>query len=201
MVDPLFILIDRKDFYENGFKTSLAYHPPKPMVKENDQSLFFLSDEEEVEFKRTEPVIVFKLKDQKYALSIEEVKEVLKCPSITPIPQVPDHLVGVVNVRGNVYVVADLAHKFHLTEEATSSFKFLIILEIEDHAVAIGVSELPGSIQVDMDQLQPVHSVLSNTGEEHQYIKGFMKHEGELLTFLNLIRLIQLPDFSRSPNT
>ena len=116
-----------------------------------------LYDDEHEEIVTLDPVISFPIHNQQYAIPIGSVKEVIKCTEITVLPQLPGHFKGLVNVRGNVYVVADLAIVFGLTQES-SDYSYLVILDLENYSVALGVTSVPNTIHVNMGELQKIQN-------------------------------------------
>ena len=141
-----------------------------------------------------DPVIAFKLGEQLYALPIEVVKEVIKCPEVTPMPELPPHLVGLVNVRGDVYAVTDLAMRFGLMGEE-HQMNFLVILDLEGYSLALGVNHVPDTIQIDLSQVQAPDNVNTSDGS-FEYVQGFFQKDGELITLLSVEKLVEQDDFS-----
>ncbi|MFT4736806.1 MAG: purine-binding chemotaxis protein CheW [Cyclobacteriaceae bacterium] len=147
-----------------------------------------LEDEEESAVK-LDPVISFKLGEQLFAVGIEDVREVIKCPEITRIALVPKHILGLVNVRGNVYVVGDFAHWLDLGKVDSSSI-FLIIVEAENVSVALAVSQVPNTIHVDLSAIQNAGGLITGKNEVQKYFSGVLNHEKELITFLDIQGLV-----------
>ena len=59
-------------------------------------------------------MIIFKLGKEEYALHIDQIKEVVLTPGIAKIPQTPDYIIGVANIRGNIISIVSLNTKFGL---------------------------------------------------------------------------------------
>lgn len=160
-----------------------------------DEIDFYLDGEEELV--SLDPVISFPVANQQYALPITKIKEVIKCTDITVLPQLPDHFKGLVNVRGNVYAVADLAIVFGLATDF-ANYKYLIILDLEGFSVALGVASVPSTIHVNLEQIQkPQHQSGEKEGLQ-DYLVGFLKFEEELIAFLDIDQLITSEVFSKT---
>lgn len=153
-------------------------------------------ENEQEEMVALEPIISFPIHDQQYAIPIGSVKEVIKCPEITTLPQLPDQLKGLVNVRGNVFVVVDLALIFGLQETA-SDYSYLIILDLDHHAVALGVTAVPNTIHVNMDKLQKVQNNSNEKGLLESHLRGFLKYEDDLIALMDIDQLISSDAFSK----
>ena len=61
--------------------------------------------------------ICFKLGEEEYALNILNIREVIAMRKITPVPQMPDFTLGIVNIRGEIIPVFDLRKKFFIAEK------------------------------------------------------------------------------------
>ena len=142
---------------------------------------------------KLDPVITVKLGDQLFALPIESVKEVIKCPEITPLPQLPSHLLGLVNVRGDVVAVTDLSQRFSISSSA-DKIQFLIILDLEGYSLALGVPNVPDTMQVDLSTLQTTEN-LGSVESHVEYVKGFLQHQGDIMTLLSIENLLDPQDY------
>lgn len=163
-------------------------------MKQDESFINFYEEEEELV--SLEPIITFPLADQLYALPIGSVKEVIKSPEITIMPQLPQHLKGLVNVRGNVFAVLDLAQVFGYTS-SLQEYTYLIILDLDNYAVALGVTAVPNTIHVNMDQIQKVQKSTGEKDMMDNYILGFIKHQDELIGLLAIDHLIASEEFAR----
>jgi purine-binding chemotaxis protein CheW len=74
-------------------------------------------------------VVVFCLADELFATPIEAVREILKAPIVTPVPNSPDGIDGVINVRGKIVPILNVTSIMHLEFDSTSSMEYVILLE------------------------------------------------------------------------
>lgn len=75
--------------------------------------------------------LTFFLADEEYAVSIRRVKEIIEYTAITKVPKVPLWIRGVINLRGNVVPVVDLAVRFGLEERPVTKTTCIVIVEVE----------------------------------------------------------------------
>jgi len=75
--------------------------------------------------------LTFFLADEEYAVNIQRVKEIMEYTTVTKVPKVPHWIRGVINLRGNVVPVVDLAVRFGLTERAVTKTTCIVIVEVE----------------------------------------------------------------------
>ena len=75
--------------------------------------------------------LTFFLADEEYAVNIQRVKEIMEYTTVTRVPKVPDWIRGVINLRGNVVPVVDLAVRFGLAERPVTKTTCIVIVEVE----------------------------------------------------------------------
>jgi len=85
--------------------------------------------------------LTFLLADEEYAISILKVKEIIEYDTVTKVPKTPKWIRGVINLRGGVVPVIDLAVKFGLEERPVTKTTCIVILEgqFEDQSTTVGV--------------------------------------------------------------
>lgn len=85
--------------------------------------------------------LTFFLADEEYAVSIQKVKEIIEYTTVTKVPKVPRWIRGVINLRGNVVPVVDLALRFSLEERPVTKTSCIVIVEIqqETESTVMGV--------------------------------------------------------------
>jgi purine-binding chemotaxis protein CheW len=62
-------------------------------------------------------LVICQLSNEEFGIEISRVKEIIRIPSITKIPQVPNYVEGVINLRGSIIPIIHLATKFNLAHE------------------------------------------------------------------------------------
>jgi purine-binding chemotaxis protein CheW len=75
--------------------------------------------------------LTFFLADEEFAVNIQRVKEIIEYTTITKVPKVPQWVRGVINLRGSVVPVVDLALRFGLSERGVTKTTCIVILEVE----------------------------------------------------------------------
>ena len=78
--------------------------------------------------------LTFFLADEEYAVGIQRVKEIIEYTAITKVPKVPMWIRGVINLRGNVVPVVDLAVRFGLEERPVTKTTCIVIVEVQQEA-------------------------------------------------------------------
>lgn len=71
-------------------------------------------------------IAAFKIKDEEFALDIQDVQEIIKYTQVTPIPEAPEFVDGLINLRGAVIPIISLPNRLGFEKEITSKSKILI---------------------------------------------------------------------------
>src|SRR5215510_10845862 len=75
--------------------------------------------------------LTFALAQEEYGLLVIKVREIIKIMDITSVPQMPDHVKGVINLRGKVIPIIDLRLKFGLADQGYTERTCIIVAEVE----------------------------------------------------------------------
>jgi purine-binding chemotaxis protein CheW len=128
--------------------------------------------------------VCFKLANEEYAVDIQFVQEAIKVPKITPIPQMPEFCLGVINSRGNIIPVFDLRRMFHLADKEFSSETRILVATVEGALVSFVVDRVLDNVKFDMEQVDPAPAVKMNIDRE--YIEGLGELEHRMIVILGL---------------
>jgi len=137
-------------------------------------------------------LIVFKLGVQEFAIEINKTKEVVKTPDISPMPHLPEHMIGVANVRGRVVLIMDLGRKFHLTDGVNKwEDPYSIVIQNSGYKIGLLVPEVPNTMMVDGSNISTAAAIVTDTARDETYIKGIIKEEGRMIFFLDIEELVE----------
>jgi purine-binding chemotaxis protein CheW len=136
--------------------------------------------------------LTFSLAGEEYGIGILKVREIIGMLTITPVPQTPAFVKGVINLRGQVIPVVDLRLKFGLAELEYTERTSIIVVEIQGHTghIPIGlvvdaVSEVVNIRGIDIEDT-PGFGTQVNT----DYILGMAKTAGRVRILLNIDRVL-----------
>lgn len=132
--------------------------------------------------------LTFVLCDEIFALDISKVCEVLDCADITRVPQAPDYMCGVINLRGSVVPVVDMHCKFNLDASARTVNTCIIIIEVELDGEKIVVGAVADSVRevVDLDANQIVAPPRIGTKLNTDFIRGMGKLQDGFVIILDI---------------
>ena len=136
-------------------------------------------------------VVVFKIGREEYGFPIESVKEIVLLQKRTSMPNMPEFFEGIVNLRGTVIPVMNLAEKFSLLggEQAEGKDGKLIVLNLENEKkIAIRADEVSEILTVKEADLEAPPDVFGNRNES--CISNVIKYNERLIIVLDSSRLI-----------
>ncbi|WP_386626324.1 chemotaxis protein CheW [Sulfitobacter geojensis] len=130
-------------------------------------------------------LLTFRLAEQEYALDIMSVREIRGWTHATPLPHAPQYMKGVINLRGTVLPVMDLASRLGMAEREQNERSVIIVVKFEDTMTGLLVDAVSDIVAVTEDDLQPPPELAANTAD------GVVS----ALTLINerMIRVLNLP--------
>jgi purine-binding chemotaxis protein CheW len=141
-----------------------------------------------------EQLLTFLLGPDEYGISVAQVREIAEYRPLTPVPMLPEWMRGVMNLRGKVVPVVDLAAKLGLGLTAISRFTCLIILDIENAGKNAGE---PMVIAVMVDAVRRVADIDTADIQEAppfgmlvDVVPGIVRVDGTLIVLLDLAGIV-----------
>jgi purine-binding chemotaxis protein CheW len=143
-------------------------------------------------------IVVFRLGHEEYALQIGQIKEVVQTPSITSMPQSPEYIKGVSNIRGNVIAIVDLEERFGLKSKDADnvSGKYTLVVESEEFKMGVLVKDVPNTMAIAESAVD--QSLMSN--DDQSYIKGIVKLDKRLIILIDIFKVMTTKDLNQSFN-
>ncbi|TZE83584.1 chemotaxis protein CheW [Calorimonas adulescens] len=133
-------------------------------------------------------VVVFKLQGEEYCIDIMKVMEIIRMQEIVKLPDTPDFVEGVVNLRGKIIPVIDLKKRFHLEGKEISEETRIIITDTDGKTVGFIVDNVTEVLRLNEDDIEPINTDV--VGIDKDYIAGIGKLENRLLILLDLNKVL-----------
>jgi len=133
-------------------------------------------------------LVVFKIGKEEFGVPIGEVKEIVRLIPVTPVPRAPDFVEGVVNLRGQILAIIDLAKKLKLTPSPRSDKNRIVVIEFEDNIIGMIVDEVLEVLRLASDNIDNTPELISTEIHE-EYLKGIGKLGDRLLILIDLARV------------
>ncbi|MDQ7070674.1 MAG: chemotaxis protein CheW [Rhodobacterales bacterium] len=107
-------------------------------------------------------LLTFKVADQEYSLDITSVREIRGWTRTTPMPHAPEYMRGVINLRGTVLPVMDLALRLNMTSQEISDRNVIIVVNMNGALTGLLVDAVSDIVAMKEDDLQPPPEASSN---------------------------------------
>lgn len=133
-------------------------------------------------------VIVFQLKEEEFAISVQQVGGIERMLPITRVPQTANFVKGVINLRGVVTPVIDLRKRFGIEEVPYGESTRIILVHLDDLEVGLIVDAANDVIDIPEEGIEPAPEVVGAV--DIDYIEGVAKLQDRLLILLNLNRVL-----------
>lgn len=133
-------------------------------------------------------LVTFTLEDEEYAVDILNVQEINRITEITKVPNAPDYVEGVVNLRGKVIPVINLRKKFGLSEKDTDETSRIIIMDIRGVTNGLIVDSVSEVLRIPSNIVEPTPPMASDVSS--RFIKGIAKLDERLIILVDIDNLI-----------
>jgi purine-binding chemotaxis protein CheW len=139
----------------------------------------------------TQQYLTFKLAEAVFALEVSKVREIIDVTAITRIPQAPDFMRGVINLRGSVVPVVDLRLKFGMNRSDQTVNSCIIVVETELSGEITPLGALCDAVQevleLEPDQIEPAPRMGMHLKAD--FLKGMGKGAGNFIMILDIDRV------------
>lgn len=144
----------------------------------------------------TTQYLSFMLQDEVFAVDITKVREVLDFTSVTKIPQMPEFMRGVINLRGRVVPVIDLKKKFGIGVTEKTVNTCVIIAEIELGGESVVLGALADSVREVFDLMGDDIEAAPRIGTQldTRFLKGMGKKDDTFILILDIDRVFTLDE-------
>tara|TARA_R110000787_G_scaffold188679_10_gene300417 strand:+ start:2286 stop:2801 length:516 start_codon:yes stop_codon:yes gene_type:complete len=138
--------------------------------------------------------LTFTLGEEEYGVDILKVQEIRGYDTMTRIPDAPDFIKGVINLRGTIVPVVDMRIKFKLGKAEYDEFTVMIILNIANRVVGMVVDGVSDVMQLTPEQIRPAPEFGSAVNV--RYITGIGALDERMLILLDIERLMSGADMA-----
>lgn len=135
-------------------------------------------------------MIVFQLKEEEYAVSVQEIGSIERMVPITRVPQTPEHVKGVINLRGVVTPIIDLRLRFGFEAAEITDATRILIVYINDMEVGLIVDSANDVMDIPEDMIESNPEVIGSIDVD--YIEGVAKVDNRLFILLDLHKVLHL---------
>jgi len=132
--------------------------------------------------------LTFSMGKETFGIEIKYVTEIIGMQAITEVPEVPEYVKGIINLRGKIIPVIDVRLKFRKEPMEYNDRTCIIVIDISDVSVGLIVDNVAEVLTIADEDIAPPPS--SKTGFENRYVKGIGKSGGEVKLLLDCGKLL-----------
>lgn len=131
--------------------------------------------------------VIFKIDNVEYGIDILKVNEIVRLQSITKLPNTPEYVEGITNLRGSVIPIINLRTKFELPKKENDDETRIIVVNLKDKSLGIIVDEVAEVVTVNDEQIDKTAAISNQISDE--YVYGVAKLENRLIILLDLEKI------------
>ena len=171
------------------------------MMMTAEQENEAIDQEQITEADQGEEYLTFSLANEEYGVDILRVQELRGWEPVTRVPNSPDYVKGVLNLRGAIVPVIDLRVRFNLPVEDYSSLTVVIVLAIKDkkdgneRIISVVVDEISDVVKAKMSEIQATPKF--GSALDIEYISGLADADGKMLMLLDIDTMLSVSDMQQ----
>jgi purine-binding chemotaxis protein CheW len=134
-------------------------------------------------------IVGFQVGRETYGVPIMSVHEIVRVPEITAVPEAPEYMEGVINLRGKIVSVIDLRKRLGHKEPATSRRNRILVVEHKGKLCGLIVDSATEVLKLPSTEVAPASSVFHDGGLN--CVTGLAKYRGRLIVLLDMVKLLE----------
>ncbi len=147
---------------------------------------------------RSGKYLTFVLEKEEYGIEIIKIREIIGIMAITTVPQTPDFVKGVINLRGKVIPIIDLRLKFDMEEKEHTSETCMIVVDVQGILVGIIVDTVSEVADINGSQIEPAPGFGASV--ETDYILGMAKIREAVKILLDIDKVLSIDEMQLLQN-
>ena len=154
-----------------------------------------IDDIKEIEKEQQEPLvrwISFYLGEERYAIEVEGVREILRINKILPIPGAASFILGITNIRGSVVTVINGRDRFNLPAKEQDDLSRIIVMEYMDEVIGVVVDSVADVVDIRMSEINANPKMNAQNGNKS--VRGVVTRREGLIIILNAEKFISGED-------
>ena len=132
--------------------------------------------------------VIYQLAQEQFGVGITVVESIIKMQEITAVPQAPEFVEGVTNLRGDVLPVIDLRKRFGIPPSEREDDARIIVVEIDGQHVGMIVDAVTEVLTLEDESIEATSAIV--IGEGVDFIEGIAKVDDQLVTIIDLGKVL-----------
>jgi len=140
-------------------------------------------------------IVGFQVGRETFGVPISQVHEIVRVPEITSVPDAPEAVIGVMNLRGKIVPVVDLRRRFGAAPEEFTRKNRVVVAEVDGKLVGLVVDSASEVLKLAPSDVQPGNSMFQE--QDLNYITGVGKLRERLIILVDLSRVLERGELRR----
>lgn len=140
-------------------------------------------------------LVVFRIGDEEFGVEINQVREIVRLVQITYLPKSLPFIEGVVNLRGQIVAVIDLAKRLGISSGVRGEQSRIVVAEAQGNTVGMIVDSVSEVVRLPYKNIEEISSLMPTTEVSEHFIRGVGKLKDSLLVLLDLNKTLSFEDF------
>ena len=140
-------------------------------------------------------IVGFRIGRETFGVPISLVHEIVRVPEITPVPEAPEYVEGVINLRGKIIAVVDLRRRFGEAEIKAHKKNRILVVEVTGKLVGLMVDAASEVLKIPPSEVDLPPNVFEEG--ELNYVTGVGKLQGRLIILIDLTKILQKGELRR----
>ncbi len=184
------ILKTNQDKKELKFKKENLEESQKQTIEKIPEEYEVQNIEEEQPLNDIREYITVIMDNEEYGIEILKIQEIIGFHQPNIIPNTPDYILGMLNLRGNVIPIFDLRKKFNMNNIKITKYSVIIVIEVLDKIIGIVVDSVSDIVEFDMKEVQ--EPIVAHTKINTEFLYGVGKKDKRMIILINLEKLFEI---------
>ena len=139
-------------------------------------------------------LVSFALAGEEYGVEVLKVREIIRMPIITKMPNTPQYIEGIINLRGMVIPIISLRKRFGLSANEQSSHTRIIIMDAAGTMNGFIVDAVSEVVRIHSSDIQPPPSMVSSGNIGQEFITGVFNHAERLMIIMDIDQMFSVEE-------
>jgi purine-binding chemotaxis protein CheW len=140
-------------------------------------------------------LVGFRIGNETYGVRIASVREIVRVPEITAVPNAPDMIEGVINLRGRIIPVMDLRKRFSNLSDSSDKKNRILVVELDNKLLGLIVSSASEVLKIPPSEIEAPGTLF--TEGDSSYVTGVGKLKGRLIILVDIAKLLRRPEYKK----
>jgi purine-binding chemotaxis protein CheW len=140
-------------------------------------------------------LVGFRIGNETYGVRIASVREIVRVPEITAVPNAPEMIEGVINLRGRIIPVMDLRKRFSNSSDSSDKKNRILVVELDNKLLGLIVSSASEVLKIPPSEIEAPGSLF--TEGDSSYVTGVGKLKGRLIILVDIAKLLRRPEYKK----